>query len=98
MPCSIHGSARRFCCGWNLQTRSKPAPCLLAVTSFSANQAGMLGGYQPEPGAWLPVLATSRLERIMTKQGKDPERSNDDRHEKARNLGEAALGKLSRQP
>jgi F0F1-type ATP synthase membrane subunit b/b' len=31
----------------------------------------------------------------MAKQGKDPALSDDDRHEKARNLGEAALGKLA---
>ena len=31
----------------------------------------------------------------MAKQGNDPERPDDDRHEKARNLGEAALGKLA---
>ncbi len=31
----------------------------------------------------------------MAKQGKDPARSDDDRHEKARDLGEAALGKLA---
>ncbi len=31
----------------------------------------------------------------MAKQGKDPAWSDDDRHEKARNLGEAALGKLA---
>ena len=28
-------------------------------------------------------------------QGKEPARSDDDRHEKARDLGEAALGKLA---
>ena len=31
----------------------------------------------------------------MAKQGKDPAQSTDDRHEKARDLGEAALGKLA---
>ena len=31
----------------------------------------------------------------MAKQGKDPARPDDDRHEKARDLGEAALGKLA---
>jgi F0F1-type ATP synthase membrane subunit b/b' len=31
----------------------------------------------------------------MAQQGKDAERSGDDRHEKARDLGEAALGKLA---
>ncbi|WP_241671167.1 hypothetical protein [Dankookia rubra] len=31
----------------------------------------------------------------MAQQGKDPVRSDDDRHEKARDLGEAALGKLA---
>ena len=31
----------------------------------------------------------------MAEQGKDPARSDGDRHEKARNLGEAALEKLA---
>jgi hypothetical protein len=43
----------------------------------------------------MPVLAGSCAEDIMAQQGKEPARSDDDRHEKARNLGEAALGKLA---
>ena len=31
----------------------------------------------------------------MATQGKDPAQSDEDRHEKARDLGEAALGKLA---
>ena len=31
----------------------------------------------------------------MAQQGNEPARSGDDRHEKARDLGEAALGKLA---
>jgi Tfp pilus assembly protein PilF len=43
----------------------------------------------------MPVLAGSCAEDIMAQQGKEPARSDDDRHEKARDLGEAALGKLA---
>jgi Tfp pilus assembly protein PilF len=43
----------------------------------------------------MPVLAGSCAEDLMAQQGKEPARSDDDRHEKARNLGEAALGKLA---
>jgi hypothetical protein len=43
----------------------------------------------------MSVLAKSCSERIMAKQGNDPARSDGDRHEKARDLGEAALGKLA---
>jgi Tfp pilus assembly protein PilF len=43
----------------------------------------------------MPVLTVHWAEHIMAQQGKEPARSDDDRHEKARDLGEAALGKLA---
>ena len=43
----------------------------------------------------MPALAGSCSERMMARQGKDPARSDEDRHETARDLGEAALGKLA---
>ncbi len=41
------------------------------------------------------VLAGSCAEHIMAQQDKEPAPPDDDRHEKARGLGEAALGKLA---
>jgi hypothetical protein len=43
----------------------------------------------------VPVQAGSCEERIVAQEGKNPTRPDDDRHEKARNLGEEALGKLA---
>ena len=50
---------------------------------------------QPEPDASVPVQAGSCEERIVAQEGKNPTRPDDDRHEKARDLGEEALGKLA---
>jgi hypothetical protein len=50
---------------------------------------------QPEPDASVPVLAGSCEEHIVAQEGKNPTQSNEDRHEKARDLGEEALGKLA---
>jgi hypothetical protein len=43
----------------------------------------------------MPVLPGSCEECIMAQQGKDPTPFEADRHEKARELGEEALGKLA---
>jgi hypothetical protein len=43
----------------------------------------------------VPVLAGSCEERIVAQKGKNPTQLDHDRHEKARDLGEEALGKLA---